>query len=100
MESYSGQQMVGTGVVHYIIDNLLTSPVIIAIVSWLTILLAKQKKLDFKPKNDDVAFARINTEPCLLVCDFLINVRETAEESLTGKNIEVFLTEVGVAFHT
>lgn len=71
-----------------------------AIVSWLTILLAKQKKLDFKPRNDDMAFARSNTEPCLLVCDFLQRVREIAQEILTGKNTEVFLTEVGVTFHT
>lgn len=56
--------------------------------------------MDFKPKNDDLAFARINTEPCLLACDFLVKVREAAVTSLSGKNVEVFLTEVGVTFHT
>ena len=71
-----------------------------AIVAWLTILLAKQKKLDFKPKNDDMAFARNNTEPCLLACDFLVKVKEAASLSLSGRNVEVFLTEVGVTFHT
>lgn len=76
------------------------SPPSLAIVAWLTILLAKQKKLDFKPKNDDMAFARINTEPCLLACDFLVKVREAAVASLSGRNVEVFLTEVGVTFHT
>ncbi|GAA5894708.1 exocyst subunit SEC10 [Sporobolomyces salmoneus] len=70
------------------------------IVSYLTVLLSKQKKLDFKPKNDDLAFSRINTEPCLLVCDFLSKVKDVAEESLSGRNREVFLTEVGVTFHT
>ncbi|GAA5924103.1 exocyst subunit SEC10 [Sporobolomyces koalae] len=70
------------------------------IISYLSVLLAKQKKLDFKPKNDDLAFSRINTEPCLLVCDFLTKVKEIAEESLSGRNREVFLTEVGVTFHT
>ncbi|GAA5914353.1 hypothetical protein JCM5296_001632 [Sporobolomyces johnsonii] len=70
-----------------------------AIVSHLSLLLSKQKKLDFKPKNDDLAFSRINTEPCLLVCDFLAKVREAAN-SLSGRNAEVFLTEVGVTFHT
>ena len=66
----------------------------------MTVLLTKQKKLDFKPKNDDLAFSRINTEPCLLVCDFLSKVKDVAEESLSGRNREVFLTEVGVTFHT
>lgn len=68
--------------------------------AWLTIVLTKQKKLDFKPKNDDMAFARINTEPCLLACDFLVKVREAAVASLSGRNVEVFLTEVGVTFHS
>ena len=68
--------------------------------AWLAILLTRQKKLDFKPKNDDMAFARINTEPCLLACDFLVKVREIATASLSGRNVEVFLTEVGVNFHT
>lgn len=71
-----------------------------AIISWLTILLAKQKKLDFKPRNDNEAFSRLNTEPCLLACDFLVKVREAAYSSLSGRNVEVFLTEVGVTFHT
>lgn len=71
-----------------------------AIVTWLTFLLAKQKKLDFKPRNDNEAFSRVNTEPCLLVCDFLVKIREAAYASLSGRNAEVFLTEVGVTFHT
>ncbi|GAA5826265.1 hypothetical protein JCM11251_007230 [Rhodosporidiobolus azoricus] len=71
-----------------------------AIVTHLSLLLSKQKKLDFKPKNDDVAFSRLNTEPCLLACDFLVKVREAANKALSGRNCEVFLTEVGVTFHT
>lgn len=71
-----------------------------AIISYLSLLLAKQKKADFKPKNDDIAFARLNTEPCLLACDFLAKVREAALGALSGRNAEIFLTEVGVTFHT
>lgn len=72
----------------------------IAVIIWLAVLLSKQKRLDFKPKNDDLAFAKINTEPCLLVCDFLTKVRESAVMTLSGRNVEVFLTEIGVNFHT
>jgi len=72
----------------------------VAIVSFLSLQISKQKKLDFKPKNDDLAFSRINTEPCLLVCDFLSKVKEQVDSSLSGRNREVFLTEVGVTFHT
>ncbi|GAA5978973.1 hypothetical protein JCM10908_002753 [Rhodotorula pacifica] len=71
-----------------------------AIVNYLSTVLGKQKKGDFKPKNDELAFARLNTEPCLLACDFLGKVREVTNEALTGRNAEVFLTEVGVTFHS
>ncbi len=81
-------------------DLRLTELLIEAIIAWLGLLLAKQKKLDFKPKNDDLAFARPNTEPCLLACAFLGKVRDVANASLTGRNAEVFLTEIGVQFHT
>ncbi|GAA6015669.1 hypothetical protein JCM10207_008166 [Rhodosporidiobolus poonsookiae] len=71
-----------------------------AIIVYLSLLLTKQKKTDFKPKNDDVAFSRLNTEPCLLACDFLHKFRQAAQSALSGRNAEIFLTEVGVTFHT
>jgi len=62
--------------------------------------LAKQKKTDFKPRNDDDSFARVNTDPCVGCCDMLEKVGIAAKQKLSGKNLEVFLTEVGVAFHS
>jgi len=70
------------------------------VVSWLSSQLGKQKRNDFKPKNDDLSFARVNTEPCLACCEVLEKVRDAAQKSLSGKNLEVFLTEVGIAFHS
>lgn len=61
--------------------------------------LAKQKKTDFKPRNDDDSFARVNTDPCIGCCDILEKVGIAAKQNLSGKNLEIFLTEVGVAFH-
>ena len=61
--------------------------------------MTRQKKNDYRPKNDELSFARTNTEPCEACCEFLGTVRETAWEGLSGKNAEAFLTEVGVAFH-
>lgn len=68
-------------------------------VSWLSLQLTKQKKDDFKPRNDELSFARVNTRPCEACCDVLERVRDAAKENLSGKNLEVFLTEIGVAFH-
>ncbi|TFK71784.1 exocyst complex component Sec10 [Pluteus cervinus] len=79
--------------------NQLLHRMIDSVVTALSTQLAKQKRTDFKPRNDDLSFARVNTEPCVACCDILDKVREAANQSLTGKNLEVFLTEIGVAFH-
>lgn len=71
----------------------------LAIVAWLSAQLAKQKKNDFAPRNDDLSFARVNTDPCLACCEMLEKVGDGTRECLSGKNLEVLLTEVGVAFH-
>lgn len=71
----------------------------LAIINWLSLQLTKQKRNDFKPRNDDLSFARVNTEPCLACCESLEKVRDAAKQNLSGKNLEVFLTEIGVAFH-
>lgn len=69
-------------------------------ISWLSYLLTRQKRNDYKPRNDELSFARNNTEPCDLSCDFLLTVKESTSEGLSGKNAEAFLTEIGVAFHS
>jgi hypothetical protein len=35
----------------------------------------------------------------MLCCEVLEKVRDVATQNLSGKNLEVFLTEIGVAFH-
>ncbi|GMK57608.1 hypothetical protein CspeluHIS016_0404420 [Cutaneotrichosporon spelunceum] len=79
--------------------NTLVQKAVDVIVSWLAQLLLKQRKNDYKPKNDELSFARTNTEPCDFICDFLGNLQE-ASNALSGKNREAFLLEVGVAFHS
>ncbi|KAI7934449.1 hypothetical protein MJO28_017082 [Puccinia striiformis f. sp. tritici] len=68
--------------------------------SWLNICLGKQKKLDFKPKNDELDFSRNQTEACVGCSEFLNITRTVVNQSLTGKNSEIFLSEVGVVFHS
>lgn len=82
---------------HYGLSN---TWIHLAVVTWLSTQLGKQKRNDFKPRNDDISFARVNTEPCEACCESLERVRDFAKRSLGGKNLEIFLTEIGVAFHT
>ncbi|KJA29885.1 hypothetical protein HYPSUDRAFT_174827 [Hypholoma sublateritium FD-334 SS-4] len=80
--------------------NTLLQRTVDAIINWLSLQLTKQKRNDFKPRNDDLSFARVNTEPCVACCESLEKVRDAAKQNLSGKNLEVFLTEIGVAFHS
>ncbi|KAG9030353.1 Exocyst complex component 5 [Tulasnella sp. JGI-2019a] len=80
--------------------NALDQKILDTIIAWLTTQLLKQKKNDFRPKNDDDLFTQGGTEPCMLCCDMLEKVRDAAREHLSGLNRENFLTEVGVTFHS
>ncbi|KAF7798337.1 hypothetical protein EIP86_009558 [Pleurotus ostreatoroseus] len=82
------------GAVNHVTQRLTDS-----VIAWLALQLSKQKRTDFKPRNDDLSFARDNTEPCMACCEALEKVRNVAKENLSGKNLEVFLTEIGAAFH-
>ena len=69
------------------------------LLSWLSFQLSKQKKNDFKPRNEELSFARMNTEPCESCCEMLEKIRDTARLNLSGKNLEAFLFEIGAGFH-
>ncbi|KZS97887.1 exocyst complex component Sec10 [Sistotremastrum niveocremeum HHB9708] len=80
--------------------NSLLQKIVDAVVLNLSEKLKMQQKSDFKPRNDDISFARLNTEPCTQCCEILERVLEAAEQNLSGKNLEVLLSEIGVAFNT
>ena len=83
----------------FLVCLLNTYKLYVAITSSLSAQLGKQKRNDFKPRNDDLSFARVNTEPCVACCEVVDKVRDAAMQNLSGKNLEGFLTEVGVSFH-
>jgi len=68
------------------------------ILKWLSTQLAKQKKTDFKPRNDDISQMGMNTDACNLCCLSVRKAYDTAKENLSGANQEVFLMEIGVGF--
>ncbi|KAI5119514.1 hypothetical protein M0805_002450 [Coniferiporia weirii] len=78
--------------------NVLMNRLTDSIVAWMSAQLAKQKKNEFKPRNDELSF--VNTEPCDACCTILAKVRDAAKQNLSGRNLEIFLTEVGVSFNT
>ncbi|KAI8805612.1 exocyst complex component Sec10-like protein [Cladochytrium replicatum] len=78
--------------------NTLLQKHIDAVVSWLVVLLSKQKKLDFKPK-DETSEQPSTTQPCSQICEFLRKVHGTTSKILRGEGQSVFFSEVWLAFH-
>ena len=70
-----------------------------AVTSWLSTLLARQKRNDFKPKTDTDLFESERTEPCAACCRFISRVRDVVVSSVSGKNQDGLLTDIGVTFH-
>jgi hypothetical protein len=66
---------------------------------WLANTLKKQKTNDFKPKDEELSFARMSTEPCQACCGFLERLNAITEKSISGKNAQSFLLEIGMVFH-
>lgn len=69
-------------------------------VAFISGRLSTQKKNDFIPKNDELAFSRMNTDPCLACVEALEKIELMTRSGLgSGKNADTFLTEIGIALH-
>ncbi|KAJ1552990.1 Exocyst complex component 5, partial [Nowakowskiella sp. JEL0078] len=64
------------------------------ITNTLASFLTKQKKIDFKPKDENIVSAS-NTLPCTQACEFLTKANIQAKLHLKGENLEAFLTDIG-----
>lgn len=68
-------------------------------VAYFSSRLAAQKKNDFAPRDDDVTFSKINTDPCLAIVDALGTIQSVARETLSEKSQTHLFTEIGVGLH-
>ncbi|KAI9142981.1 exocyst complex component Sec10-like protein [Paraphysoderma sedebokerense] len=76
--------------------NLIVQKIVDASTTWTSNILSKQKKTDFRPKEDNLELTSIATQPCTQTVDYLKKVYANAIVYLDGKNLESFLTEIGV----
>ncbi|KAA8894126.1 exocyst complex component Sec10-like protein [Sphaerosporella brunnea] len=79
------------------INNIIQKTVNV-VVAYIASLLAKQKKQDYRPKDDEVSLTTLQTPTCLSVCAFLQKVHAVATEALDGANLDGFLEEIGAGF--
>ncbi|KAF8977784.1 Exocyst complex component 5 [Entomortierella lignicola] len=69
------------------------------ILAWLETCLSRQRRTDFKPKDDEIDLTGLATKPCMDCCEFLRRMYESVRKDIDGKNIEMFCTEIGIGFH-
>ncbi|KAG1116736.1 hypothetical protein G6F42_013621 [Rhizopus arrhizus] len=80
--------------------NIVLQKSIDGITYWLSEILSRQKKNDFKPKDEEGAMMSMGTLPCMQSVDFITRVYRAASQALQGKNFEAFLRRIGNAFHS
>ncbi|CAO0793270.1 unnamed protein product [Mucor circinelloides] len=80
--------------------NIVLQKSIDGITYWLSEILSRQKKNDFKPKDEEGAMMSMGTLPCMQSVDFITRVYRAASLALQGKNFEAFLRRIGNAFHS
>lgn len=81
------------------VNNILKKSIEV-ITYWLSELLSRQKKNDFRPKDEEDAMMSMGTQPCMQCIDFITRIYRAASISLQGKNLEAFLRRIGNAFHS
>ncbi|KAF8939975.1 exocyst complex component Sec10-like protein [Dissophora ornata] len=69
------------------------------ILAWLENCLSRQRRVDFKPKDDEIDLTGLATKPCMDCCEFLRRMYDMIRKYFDGKNIEMFCTEIGIGFH-
>ncbi|KFY14661.1 hypothetical protein V492_02491 [Pseudogymnoascus sp. VKM F-4246] len=74
------------------------------VASWVTKVLAGQKKLDFRPRDADLDVGRggtsyleqLQTPTCAAICTFLTKTNHVAAQALDGQNFEIFNSELAI----
>jgi exocyst complex component 5 len=74
------------------------------ILNWITKLLASQKKVDFRPKDNELDGGRagpgylesLQTTTCASICAFLTRARVATSETLDGNNLQAFSSELAM----
>ncbi|KAJ8603892.1 hypothetical protein MRB53_042027 [Persea americana] len=67
--------------------------------NWVSKLMARQVRTDFRPRDDDLSsIEQLQTPTCSQIFTFMVKVRETCSSGIEGKNLESFFTELAMGF--
>jgi len=67
------------------------------VLGWISGLLGKRKKGDYRPKDDDVSLITLQTPTAAGIVTFLAKVHTVAMSTLSGQNLTAFLIELAAS---
>ncbi|KAJ1724446.1 Exocyst complex component 5 [Coemansia erecta] len=79
--------------------NLISNKLVGACTQWISGILAKQKKNDFRPADDDFSALEMGTQPCHQCTEYLYRVRSACTQHLGPENRDRVLADIGNALH-
>lgn len=68
------------------------------VINWVTRSLTTQKKIDFRPKDNELE-VMAETTPCQTICGFLKRFQVLTVQAIDGHNLEIFSTELALSVH-
>lgn len=68
------------------------------VINWVTRSLTTQKKIDFRPKDNELE-VMAETTPCQTICSFLKRFQVLTNQAIDGHNLEIFSTELALSVH-
>lgn len=77
-----------------------TTHMIEVVLNWVSKLLARQNRADYKPRDEELGMDAFQTSTCSSIYAFMVTIRDQMSETLEGKNLETFSTELAVGFRT
>ncbi|KAJ1981881.1 Exocyst complex component 5 [Dimargaris xerosporica] len=72
---------------------------IAAVATYFQTVLSRQRKQDYRPRDEDFQALSLATEPCGTIVDFLDRLHKTVIHCFDSKNQEQVLLEVGVTLY-
>ncbi|KAJ1647640.1 Exocyst complex component 5 [Coemansia asiatica] len=79
--------------------NLISNKLVGACTQWISGILSRQRKNDFRPADDDFAALEMGTQPCRQCTDYLYRIRQACQQTMGIENQERVLADIGNALH-
>lgn len=80
--------------------SIIRSRIIDIALNWVSKLMARQNRTDFRPRDDAPGIEQLQTPTCSSIFTFMVRIRDLSSAKIDGKNQEPFFTELALGFRS